>query len=80
MLPTAILNPTLVIASSPDCAIAPTVDVFAEATGTLMLVVPLWSRGATVAAPFHSLICAAPLTVAGFIVKVALEIPPGLFA
>src|SRR5437867_11804349 len=68
----------LVITSSPDCAIAPTVDVIAEEAGTLMLVVPVWSKGAVVAAPFHSLISAAPVTVAGFMVKVALLMPPGL--
>ncbi len=78
MLPTAILNPMLVITSSPDCPIAPTVDVVADAAGTAMLVVPVWSKGAIVAAPFHSLISAAPVMVAGVIVKVALVMPPGL--
>ena len=77
-MPAATLNPMFVITSSPDCAIAPTVEVVAEEAGTLMLVVPVWSNGAIVAAPFHSVICAAPPTVAGFMVKVALLIPPGL--
>src|SRR5439155_1060183 len=39
---------------------------------------PDWSRGEATSTPSHSVSCTLPPTVAGFIVKVALEIPPGL--
>src|SRR5260370_32881065 len=78
-LPAAILKPSSVITSSPVWARAPAVEIVVLVVATATVWDPLLSSGATVAAPDHSVIWATPPIVAGFIVKVALGMPPGLF-
>ena len=65
--------------SSPVWVIAPLVAITVVVVGTGTVEAPDWSRGEAVATPSHSLTCAFPLMVAGFMVKVTLLIPPGLF-
>ena len=74
---TPLLNPSAVMTSSPLCAIAPAVETVRLPESTLVAL-PVWSRGAAVATPDHSVIWASQLMFAGLIVKVALAIPPGL--
>src|SRR5579859_2426091 len=76
--PAAMLKPTLVITSSPVCASAPAVEVVAVVDATAAVNVPVWSSGATAAAPLHSESWASPLMVAGLNENVALVMPPGL--
>ena len=67
------------ITSSPVWLNAPFVEMVVVVVGTATGSAPHWSRGLTVVTPSHSLICAFPLIVAGFMVKVTLLMPPGLF-
>ena len=65
--------------SSPVWERAPPVEMTVVVVGTTTADDPDWSRGDAVSTPSHSVSCTFPPTVAGFMVKVALEMPPGLF-
>src|SRR4029077_12160498 len=63
--PPAILNPSLVITSSLAWVVAPAVAITAVVVATGRVVVPVWSSGATAAAPDHSDILRATSLCAG---------------
>ena len=72
---TPLLKPSAVTTSSAPWVVAPDVETV-TLTELAFVAVPVWSSGEA-AAPDHSLICASQLMLAGLMVKVALEIPPG---
>src|SRR5207245_886880 len=69
-------KPSIVITSSPVWVTAPPVETVVVVVGTATGCDPVWSSGEATATPVHSLSWAFPLTVAGFMVKVTLLIPP----
>ena len=77
--PATVVKPSSVTTSSDGCAVTPAVEMVVEVVGTATAWVPVWSSGAIVAAPFHSLSWPLALMFAGLMVNLTVVMPPGLF-